>query len=175
MLKSTTCLERLLEDLTRHARVRGLNDSQWAAAAQLRKETLSRLRNRGDCDLVTLCALAGAVGSELAVLPASTPQGPGPFPDRFDREYEASILSICASGTLDTAAWRVLGPSFFMAGIAMLLASVRGFDRTSYLHLAEALHPGISHPDIFNGWLARSPLQPSRFIAMLRTQVEHAA
>jgi hypothetical protein len=175
MSKSTTCLDRLLEDLTRHARTRGLNDSKWATAAGLRKETLSRLRTRGDCDLGTLCALAAAVSSGLAVVPVSTPQGSGPFPDRFDREYEASILSICASGTLDTAAWRILGPSFFMAGVAMMLASARGFDRTSYLHLAEALHPGISHPDIFNGWLARSPLQPSRFIAMLRTQVQHAA
>jgi hypothetical protein len=76
---------------------------------------------------------------------------------------------------VDTAAWRVLGPSFFMAGVAMMLASVREFDRTSYLHLAEALHPGISHPDLFNSWLSRSPLTPSRFIAMLRAQVQRAA
>jgi hypothetical protein len=56
-----------------------------------------------------------------------------------------------------------------------MLASTPGFDRTRYLQLAETLHPGISHPDIFNAWLARTPLAPSRFIPSLRTRVRHAA
>ena len=175
MPKSTNDLERLLDNLTCYARSLGLNDSSWATAAGLRKETLSRLRNRDDCDLATLIALAHAVDAELTIVPAVSQQASGHFPERLDRAYEEALLRLCASGTLDSTSWRAMGPAFFMAGLAVTLASTPGFDRTRYLHLAETLHPGISHPDIFSGWLARTPIAPSRFIPSLRARVRHAA
>jgi hypothetical protein len=174
MSKSTACLERLLEGLTRQARLRGLNDSAWAASAGLRKETLSRLRTRGDCDLNTLCALAQAIGAQVAIAPASARSAEGHFPDRYDRHYEEGLVDLCASGMLDPAAWRAMGPAFFMAGVAVMLASVRGFDRGRYLGLAETLHPGSSHVDVFNNWLVRTPLAPSRFLPMLEARLQRA-
>ena len=175
MSKSTNDLERLLDNLTRYARSLGLNDSSWATAAGLRKETLSRLRNRNDCDLATLIALARAVDAELTIVPAAGQQVSGHFPERFDRAYEEGLLRLCTSGTLDPVSWRALGPAFFMAGLAVMLASAPGFDRTRYLHLAETLHPGVSHPEIFSGWLACTPIAPSRFIPSLRARERHAA
>lgn len=177
MKTSTNELAGLLDRLTHSARARGLNDSQWASAAGLPKETLSRLRRRESCDLATLNALAEAVGARLAVLegPPPTASTDGHFPSRIDREYEARLLALAASGSLDPARWRATGPAFFMAGLAVVLASVSGSDRRGLLALAESLHPGSSHPDVFQAWLARSPLRPSRFLPMLRAELRRAA
>jgi hypothetical protein len=71
--------------------------------------------------------------------------------------------------------WRPLGPSFFLAGLAVALASVRGFDRRRYLDLAEALHPGATEPRVFAKWLAETPLPPARFLPMLQSQRHGAA
>ena len=61
------------------------------------------------------------------------------------------------------AAWaRAAGPAYFMGGLAVLLAGVRGADRQRLLELAETIHPGVSTPEVFGAWLAASPLQPSR-------------
>src|SRR5512134_472961 len=122
-------MQFLLETLRATARRRGLTDAAWAAAAGLRKETLSRLRGRATCDFATLQALARAVGAELGVSPAgarrTTPDGH--FPAAVDREYEADLLDLCASGASDAEAWRAAGPAFFVAGLAVLLAGARGF------------------------------------------------
>ncbi len=177
IMKSTSSLGELLDQLTQYARARGLNDSQWSALAGLPKETLSRLRRRESCDLATLSALAKAIGARLAVLegapPGATPDGH--FPGRLDREYEAALLSLAASGNRDPDAWRAKGPAFFMAGFAVMLAGVAGLDRRAFLALAETLHPGSSHPEVFRAWLARSPLRPSRFLPMLRAELRRAA
>jgi hypothetical protein len=177
MEESTTLLSRLLAAITYAARSRGLNDSQWAAAAGLPKETLSRLRRRTSCDLATLVSLANAVGARIGIVPGSpvmtTPDGH--FPDRVDRDYESRLLDLAASGSYDATDWRALGPSFFMAGVAAMLASRRGANRRALMMLADALHPGMSHPDVFNAWLVRSPLKPSRFLPMVRTVVRSAA
>ena len=177
MHKSTTELARIVEALTRAARRRGMNDSQWAAAAGLPKETLSRLRGRNGCDLRTLTALGAAAGARLAVLEGSpvTATNDEHFPDRIDRNYEARLLALCDSGILDPDAWRAVGPSFFMAGIAVMVAGVRGAPRESLLALAEKLHPGISQPEVLRAWLARSPVRPSRFLPMLKAKVRYAA
>ncbi|MGH2360501.1 MAG: helix-turn-helix domain-containing protein [bacterium] len=177
MKTSTNKLGDLLASLTRLAQQRGLNDSRWSAAAGLPKETLSRLRRRTSCDFATLNALASAIGAGLAVLDgppvATTPDGH--FPDRVDRDYEARLLALSASGDRDPDAWRAMGPAFFMAGIAVMLASVRGSDRHALLALAEALHPGSSHPDVFQVWLAHCPIRPSRFLPMIRAEQRRAA
>lgn len=163
--------------LTHSARLRGLNDSQWAAAAGLPKETLSRLRRRTSCDLATLESLASAVGARLAIVPGAPVDttADGHFPDRLDREYESRLLNLAASGNYDAATWRALGPAFFMAGLAVMLASGRGANRRALMALADELHPGMSHEDVFSAWLARSPLKPSRFLPMARTELGNAA
>ena len=51
-----------------------------------------------------------------------------------------------------------------MAGLAVMLAGVDGFDRPGLLALAEVLHPGAGEPEVFSRWLQRSPLRPYRFL-----------
>ncbi|MSQ74152.1 MAG: hypothetical protein EXR27_23220 [Betaproteobacteria bacterium] len=146
------------------ARKRFGNDKRWAAACGLTAETLSRLRKRKSCDLQTLNALAAAAGYEWVMAPA-TVQREGAF---FGRAQEEDLVELCVSGNADAAVWQQHGSGFFMGGLAMLLASVRGFDRRRYIELAETLHPGVSQPEVFALWLQRSPLRPARFVPMLR-------
>lgn len=173
MVKSTYNLSTVLDELTQAARLRGLNDSQWAARASLPKETLSRLRRRDSCDFRTLLALANAVDVRLATvdetLPALTHDGN--FPAEMDREYEEKLLRLCASRSLTPQQWAAVGPRFFMAGLAVMVASMASFDRRGLLSLAEHLCPGAGEPEVFARWLKRSPLRPARFLPML----EHAA
>ena len=177
MQKSTSRLPEVLDALTRAARMRKLSDTEWAARAGLRKETLSRLRRRSSCDFATLDALALVVGARIEVvdesLPATSPDGH--FPLHAHRDYEERLLQLGASRTLDLRRWAALGPRFFMAGLAVMLASVPELDRRGLLALAEQLHPGASEPEVFAQWLKRSPVRPSRFLPMLAMEMRHAA
>jgi DNA-binding phage protein len=177
MLKSTVTLEQLMESLTVAARNKGLNDASWASAAGFSKETLSRLRRRDSCDLSTLMALADAAGARLAVTVAAQPAttADGHFPIDLSRDYERQLLTLSASGQLDPAVWAAAGPAFFMAGIAVMLASGAGADRRRLLALAENLHPGATDVSVFARWLKRSPLRPSRFLPILAVETRHAA
>jgi hypothetical protein len=177
MRKSTTLLSEVLQQLSARARERDLTDTAWAARAGVRKETLSRLRSRQTCDFATLSALAMAVGAEVAVVeaPAAAAESGAHLPRELSRDYEEQLLKLCASRTLDPQQWEQLGPRFFMAGLAVMLASTVGFDRRSLLALAEQLHPGASEPEVFARWLKASPLRPSRFLPMLQVLVNHAA
>ena len=167
----------LLADLTATARQQGWSDSAWARRAGLRKESLCRLRTRTDCDLATLAALARAVGQRLEVqpsAPAST-TADGHFPETLDRDDEERLRHLAASGDLSPQLWERAGPRFFMAGLAVLLASLRGFDRPALLALASHLHMGSTHPGIFALWLERSPLDTPRFVSQLESRQRHAA
>ena len=177
MKKSTPALPRILDALTRAARSHQLSDTEWAARAGLRKETLSRLRRRPSCDFATLEALAAVAGVRVEVVDESSFQSSpdGHFPLQMNREYEERLLEFFASRTLDSRLWAELGPRFFMAGAAVMLASVPAFDRRNLLALAEQLHPGASEPVVFEHWLKRSPLRPSRFLPMLAVEMKHAA
>ena len=177
MNTSTNNMTALLDKLTRSARSRGLNDTGWAARAGLRKETLSRLRSRQSCDFSTLVALADAVEMRLeATSVALAELSPdGHFPAALYREYEERLLKLCASRSLEVQRWTDTGPGFFMAGLAVMVASGDGFDRPGLLALAERLHPGASKPDVFQCWLERSPVRPSRFLPMLDMEAKHAA
>ena len=97
------------------------------------------------------------------------------FPARVDREYEQRLLDLCASRSLSPERWPAAGPAFFMAGLAVMLASAesRGFDRPGLLALGERLHPGASTLDVFGRWLKRTPVRPSRFFHMLDKAVRH--
>lgn len=167
----------MIARLTAQARAQSLTDGQWAARAGIRSETLSRLRKRSNCDLSTLQALAAAVDARLVLdageRVATTPDGH--FPASLDREYEARLLRLAASGDLADEAWATAGPRFFMAGLTVMLASEAGLDRRGLLALAERLHPGVSEPAVFSRWLDRSPLRPSRFLPLLAMERKHAA
>ena len=156
----------LLAQMAPAVRARFGSDSRWAAASGLPKETLSRLRKKSTCDLRTLGALAQAAGCTLAAVPRDSSDAQ--MPATFDREYEESLLALCASGNTDATLWRAQGPAFFMGGLAVLMASARGFDREKYLRLAESLHPGVSTPEVFAAWLDKSPVRAARFLPMAR-------
>lgn len=158
---------KLLNEMAPAAKGKYSTDAGWALASGVPKETLSRLKGQRSCDLRTLGALAQAAGYTLTAVPASMPAG-GQVPEAFGREDEDKVLDLCASGNADPCVWRKYGPGFFMGGLAVLLSSVRSFDRERYLRLAEALHVGVSTPEVFAMWLEKSPLRPSRFVPMAR-------
>lgn len=177
MFKSTATLGSLLAALTVAARKKGLNDTAWATASGFSKETLSRLRRRSSCDLSTLLALADAADACLMVsaVVQPPPTSDGHFPSELSRDYEQQLLALCASGTLNPATWAGAGPAFFVAGLAVMLASYSDANRRALLNLAEKLHPGASELPVFATWLKRSPVRPSRFFPMLALELKHAA
>lgn len=171
-----TSLSSLLKTMGAAVAARNWSDRKWAAEAGVRPETVSRLRGRGNCDLSTLQALAHAVGLQLFVGPnpdspaSSSNSGslvPRHMPVKYGRQEEEALLDLCSEREANLDRWRSAGPSFFMGGLAVMLASARGYDRSRYLDLAEALHPGITAAEVFSAWLAQSPVRPSRFLPML--------
>jgi hypothetical protein len=177
MKKSTIGMAAIMESLHGRARRLGITDTEWATRAGIRKETLSRLWGRPSCDFATLQSLARVVGTSVGLVDANAPKWTqdGQFPAQVDREYEEGLLDLCASGDREPARWRLYGPPFFMAGLAVMIASVPEFDRRSLLDLAETLHVGSSQVGVFSLWLERSPIRPSRFLPMLLTGSRHAA
>lgn len=175
MPKSTT-LNSLLDTLTRDARRAGLTDAAWAGRAGLRKESLSRLRRRDTCDFATLHALAEAVGARVDVRPAQTGglSSDGHFPAEVNRDLEERLADLCARDETDPNQWTALGPPFFMAGLAVMLAGAPGHDRSGLLELAERLHPGASEPAVFARWLERSLVRPSRFLSIVEAHARKA-
>lgn len=176
-MAESTPLAGVLDALSRRARSLGLTDTEWSVRAGVRKETLSRLRRRETCDFATLRALAEAVGLRVGVLGGRSPESTedGHFPAALSRDQEERLVDLCTSGSLDPRRWGERGPPFFMAGLAVMLASMPGQDRRGLLALAERLHPGASEPAVFARWLERSPLRPSRFLPLLEGGSARAA
>lgn len=164
-----TGLQSVLADLSDTARRRGLSDSAWARLAGLPKESLSRLRRRRDCDWTTLERLGDALGLRLAPVHALALTPDGHFPLALTRSDEQRLYGLIHSGDLSPASWRAEGPPFFMAGLAVLLAGSTGLPRQALLELADTLHPGILEPGVFDIWLKRAPIEPSRFFAQLQS------
>lgn len=158
-------LPHALETLEHAARRSGLSLGEWARRADVRAETLSRLFKRDDCDLATLQRLAETLGQRLVLVEAPTREMPG----EWGRETERRVATLCASGSTDVARWLQAGPRYFMSGVAMMLASARGFDREAYLALAHALCPAMKEPAEFARWLEKSPARPSRFLPTVRS------
>ena len=158
---------KLLDLMSGAAKIRFATDAAWAKAARLPKETLSRLKIQNSCDLRTLAALAETAGFELAVVPRRQTVHGDHMPSHFNRDDEQRVLDLVVSGVTEPDVWQSYGPAFFMAGVAVMLASVPGFARERYLALAEKLHPGASTPEVFSLWLRRSPLRPARFLPMV--------
>jgi hypothetical protein len=177
MEKSSSKLAAVLDILRHRARALDLTDTAWAARAGVRKETLSRLNGRSSCDFATLHGLASVVGARVGVIAEdvaeTTPDGL--YPAHLSRQYEEKLLDLCASGEFAPQLWRHYGPGFFMAGLAVMLASVPEFDRRSLLELAEGLHAGSSQVGVFAMWLEGSPVRPARFLPMLPAGRRRAA
>ena len=130
-------------------------------------------------------AMHGAVAIErhgrvvAYLVPARDYAGPAEataeFPGRFGRTEEERLLDLCASGRLEPRLWRQHGAAFFMAGLATMLASARGFPREQLLGLARELYPGMADAGTFARWLEGSPLRAARFVPMLRKRSGLAA
>ena len=177
MPKSTNPVQSLLRALSGVARDAGWSDAEWARRSGVPKETLCRLRSRSNCDLATVAALSHALGKQLTLgePTVARARSSGLWPTVVDRRLEARLVDLLHSRSTGEAEWRALGPAFFMAGLAVMVASVQGFDRRSYLDLAESLHPGASEPRVFERWLADTPLPPARLLPMVRSELNHAA
>jgi hypothetical protein len=93
----------------------------------------------------------------------------------MERALEARLVDLIQSGSTRPEVWRQAAPAFFMAGLAVALASAPEFNRKDYLALAEALHPGASEQRVFHQWLRETPWAPSRFMAQLRGGSARAA
>lgn len=144
-----------------------MTDTERADRANIRKETLSRLRGRRSCDFVTLQGLSAAVGATVGVIDGPVPRSVDAlFPDEINRDHEGRLVDLCASRDVQVDRWRSLGPSFFMAGLAVMLANLLKFDRRVLLELAENLHAGSSCVEVIQQWLARSPSRPTRFLPL---------
>ncbi|MBV6415851.1 MAG: hypothetical protein CMLOHMNK_00373 [Steroidobacteraceae bacterium] len=176
LMSKSTSLTKLVAALTREARRKGLTDSAWASHAGMRKESLSRLRRRATCDFATLHALAGVVGASVVVQTGQTTglSPDGHFPAELHRDLEERLVDLCARAECEPEQWTALGPPFFMAGLAVMLAGAPGHDRSALLELAERLHPGASEPAVFARWLERSPVRPSRFLPAVRAYARPA-
>ena len=175
MQKSTRQLPCLLLELSALARQAGWSDAEWARRSGLPKETLCRLRTRLTCDFATIEALARAVGATVEVRHRAARSGRGGlWPAVVDRQLEARLVGVLGKRSIRADDWRPLGPPFFLAGLAVTLASIPGFDRRKCLDLAEALHPGATEPRIYARWLAETPLPPARFLPMLEAELRRA-
>jgi hypothetical protein len=158
----------LLNQMSEAAKAKFSSDARWAEASGLPRETLSRLKSQPSCDLRTLSALARSAGYTFVAVPNAAQGSGAHVPESFGREYEDHLLDLCVSGNVDASVWRAHGPTFFMGGLAVMLASTKGFDREKYLRLAEMLHPGVSTPEVFGLWLQKSPVRPGRFLPMAK-------
>lgn len=105
-----------------------------------------------------------------AAMKAHVKQSPAARP-RWGRRDEERVVELCARGDYRPSRWLRAGDPRVLAGVAAMLASEAGFDRTRMLTLAERLHPGISALAAFSGWLARSPVQAARFLPMLKARM----
>lgn len=69
-----------------------------------------------------------------------------------DRDTEEALVEFCAHFPPDAGLWRPFGDPEFLAGVAVMLAGHSGFDRPSYLALAESLHPGAGSVEQYEKW-----------------------
>ena len=93
------------------------------------------------------------------------------WPAMIDRQFETNLIDLIGTGSTRAEDWRPLGPPFFIAGLAVTLASLPEFDRRTYLGLAEDLQPGATTLQVYAKWLAETPLPPGRFLPMVRTKL----
>lgn len=94
---------------------------------------------------------------------------------RWTRRVEERVVELCTRGDYRLSRWLRAGDPGMLAGVAAMLASQEGFDRTRMLALAERLQPGMSTPERFGQWLEHAPVQAARFLPMLRARTRARA
>jgi antitoxin (DNA-binding transcriptional repressor) of toxin-antitoxin stability system len=94
---------------------------------------------------------------------------------RWTRRDEERVIELCVSGDYRPSRWLRAGNARVLAGVAAMLASQEGFERTRMLALAERLQPGMGAPAEFGRWLAHTPVQAARFLPMLKARMRAQA
>ena len=94
---------------------------------------------------------------------------------RWNRRTEERVVELCAQHDFRPSRWLRAGDAQTLAGIATMLASENGFDRTRMLALAERLHPGMTTAAAFNRWLAQTPVHAARFLPQLAARRNESA
>jgi antitoxin (DNA-binding transcriptional repressor) of toxin-antitoxin stability system len=107
--------------------------------------------------------------------PQDEPLSKRPSPERpfYGRAEEERLLNLCTSGDFRLSRWARAGDARTMAGVAAMLGPVEGFDHVRMLALAEQLYPGMSKPEELTRWLRETPVQPVRFLPMLKQRMRH--
>lgn len=93
---------------------------------------------------------------------------------KWSRRDEERVVDLCVNGDFRPSRWLRAGDPRTLAGVAAMLASTEGFDRTRMLALAERLSPKMSTPRGFSRWLAGAPVQAARFLPMLRARIRES-
>lgn len=113
------------------------------------------------------------------LVPATAAKADGRKPRKIagglGRREEERLVELCASRDFRPSRWQRAGDARLLAGVAVMLASVEGFDRTRLLALAERLHPGMSRPEQFGRWLSESPIQAARLLPLVRARTRERA
>ncbi len=123
----------------------------------------------------------GRVVALLVPPPAEKTRKPAvsaPAAPRWNRRTEERVVELCSQQDFRPSRWLRAGDAQTLAGVATMLASENGFDRTRMLALAERLYPGMTAPATFNRWLAHTPVHAARFLPQLaarRRESEPAA
>jgi hypothetical protein len=84
-----------------------------------------------------------------------------------ERGTEVLLARLCAHMPPDPTLWRVHGDARFLAGLAVLLAGHAGYDRISYLALAESLQPGASTLEQYEAWYQEYRPDFARLLALV--------
>ena len=92
-----------------------------------------------------------------------------------DRDSEKRLVDLCAHMPPDVTLWRVFGDAAFLGGLAVMLAGHTGFERASYLALADSLQPGASDSAQYEHWFQTYRPDFARLLAMIdRERRTHA-
>jgi len=92
-----------------------------------------------------------------------------------DRDTEEAFVGFCAHVPPDAGLWREFGDPEFLAGVAVMLAGHSGFDRATYLALAETLYSGSSSVEQYEKWYQTyRPDFPRLFSMIDRERRTHA-
>jgi antitoxin (DNA-binding transcriptional repressor) of toxin-antitoxin stability system len=146
--------------------------------------TATELKNRLGPLLATAQWAPVAIKRHGKVVAYLVPAGPAPAQSRrsgmpkrvkWGRAKEERLLELCSSRDFRPSRWARAGDREFLAGVAAVLASLPEFPRPRLLALAERLSPGMNSVERFGDWLRRSPLDPARFVPMLRERMAHGA
>ena len=92
-----------------------------------------------------------------------------------DRDAEKLLVDLCAHMLPDETLWRDFGDAELLAGLAVMLAGHGGYQRETYLALAESLQSGASAAELYERWYQKYQPDLARLLAMIdRERRAHA-